>query len=275
MIEKGSTIKVLDHGFVRYCDHLGSDAAIVEAARVSYGSISKGKEADDKLLHYLFRNQHTSPFEMGKIVFNISMPIFVMRQYIRHRMQNVNEVSARYTEMPDVFYVPDVFRTQDTKNKQGSNVSETLNHRDAQQKVLTAYKFAYKTYENLLHMGVAKEMARIVLPVGIYTEIRCCWDMSNLLKFFKLRDDAHAQLEIQEFARAMKHFARTLFPVTLDAYDLLLTKKKRQAEAIWGAQLLKIEDWQKEQEAKTGGPLPLATDSALSLAEVIELLDAA
>src|SRR5438093_1688934 len=128
MIEKGHTINVLDHGFVRYVDHLGSDMRVVESARLSYKSPSKGEEADKKLLFYLWKNRHTSPFEMIKVTLNIKLPIFVMRQYVRHRMQNLNEVSARYTELPNEFYVPTKWRKQDTKNKQGSIDTEELNH---------------------------------------------------------------------------------------------------------------------------------------------------
>src|SRR5689334_22691832 len=113
-------IVVLDHGFVRYIDHMGTDQRIVEAARISYKSPSKGEEADRKLIGYLWKNRHLSPFEMCKITFNIKMPIFVMRQFVRHRMQNLNEVSARYTELPAEFYIPKRWRKQDTKNKQGS-----------------------------------------------------------------------------------------------------------------------------------------------------------
>ena len=120
MIEKGHTIPVLDHGYVRYIDHLGSDQRICEAARISYKSPSKGDEQDKKLIAYLWRNKHTSPFEMVKLTLNIKLPIFVMRQYVRHRMQNLNEMSARYTELPNEFYIPKKWRKQDTKNKQGS-----------------------------------------------------------------------------------------------------------------------------------------------------------
>ena len=119
-MDKWFTLPVLDRGFVRYIDHMGSDLDILEAARISYKSPSKGEEQDRKLLHYLWKNRHTSPFEMVKVKFNIKMPIFVMRQYIRHRMQNLNEMSARYTELPDDFYIPTNWRKQDTKNKQGS-----------------------------------------------------------------------------------------------------------------------------------------------------------
>lgn len=232
-MEKGHTIQIGEHGYVRYVDHLGDDRLIVGSARISYKSPSKGEEADRKLIHYLLKNKHTSPFEMGKIVFNVKCPIFVMRQWVRHRMQNLNEISARYTELPDQFYLPTEFRAQDTVNKQGSVAAE-LDHEHLRGVMNTAYRFAYNTYEKLLREGVAKEMARFVLPVGIYTEVFSCWDMNNLLKFFVLRDDAHAQAEIQDFARAMKTIARALFPWTMDAYDALRPRLVEEAQRIDG-----------------------------------------
>jgi thymidylate synthase (FAD) len=219
--------KILDHGFVRYIDHMGSDLRIVEAARVSYDSKSKGDEADKKLLHFLLKNKHTSPFEQCRITFNIRMPIFVMRQFVRHRMQSINEVSARYTVLPDVFYIPEKWRAQDNKNKQGSLPAE-LNHLMMSQELLAASKHCYFTYERLLEMGAAKEMARIILPVNIYTEIYTTWDLNNLLKYFSLRDDPHAQWEHQEFARAMKNIVKELFPWTMEAYDIYLNPLLKQ-----------------------------------------------
>lgn len=230
-MEKGHTIAVHDHGFVRYVEHMGSDLAIVEAARVSYMSPSKGAEQDKKLLFYLFKNKHTSPFEMAKIKFNIRMPIFVMRQYIRHRMQNVNEFSARYKEMPEEFFVPETWRRQDTKNKQGGETDEEWNKtffadsahgivNDARSAIVEdLYEKAYQAYQKLLEMGVAREQARIVLPVGIYTEFYACWDLNNLLKYFALRDDPHAQGEHQDYAKAMKEITKKLFPWTMEAYE--------------------------------------------------------
>lgn len=221
-MNKGHTIDVLDHGFVRYIDHMGSDERIVEAARISYKSPSKGEEADKKLLAYLYKNKHTSPFEMNKVVFNIKMPIFVMRQFVRHRMQNLNEVSARYTELPNEFYVPNIYRLQDLKSKQssfiGADMSAEWNYTQ-KELVGSLCDEAYNTYKALIANGVAREMARIVLPVGIYTEIYCCWDMKNLLHFFTLRDDSHAQAEIQEFSRAMKAICVELFPWIMEAYE--------------------------------------------------------
>jgi flavin-dependent thymidylate synthase len=170
-----------------------------------------------------------------KIKFNIKMPIFVMRQYIRHRMQNVNEVSARYTELPNEFFVPEVLRRQDTKNKQGSVAGEAITLKikaevvdvdgtswlsnDPKDLIRNVYRNAYNAYLDLLAGGVAREQARIVLPVGIYTEFIACWDLSNLLKYFALRDDPHAQGEHQDYAKAMKKITAEIFPWTMDIYE--------------------------------------------------------
>jgi thymidylate synthase (FAD) len=229
-MKNGYTIPVLDHGFVRYIDHMGTDLRICEAARLSYKSPSKGEEQDKKLLAYLWKNKHTSPFEMVKLTLNIKMPIFVMRQYVRHRMQNLNEVSARYTELPNEFYIPKQWRRQDTKNKQGSikednwnpifNLPESDGHKcDASRYVAGVSAAAYEAYQNLLSAGIAREMARMVLPVNIYTEIYACWDLKNLLHFITLREDSHAQAEIQEYGRAIKSICSELFPWTMQAYE--------------------------------------------------------
>jgi len=223
-MNKGCEIKVLDKGFVRYIDHMGSDQRIVEAARISYHSPSKGDEADKKLLQYLFRNKHTSPFEMCKVTFNIKMPIFVMRQFIRHRMQNLNEVSARYTELPDDFYIPDKWRMQDAKNKQGSIDCAELMHVELSLALIEQCNAAYNLYKSMILDGVAREMARLILPVNIYTEIYTTWDLNNLIKFFVLRDDPHAQWEHQEFGRAMKAITSQLFPWTMEIYEECRTK---------------------------------------------------
>jgi thymidylate synthase (FAD) len=230
------TIKVLDHGFVRYVDHLGSDARVLDAARVSYRSESKGEEADKKLLHYLWKNKHTSPFEMLRVTLHLKMPIFVQRQYIRHRMQSVNEVSARYTQLPKEFYIPNTWRLQDPKNKQGSIKSaeqwdpeigeidlklwgSSITFRSSTRALESICDMAYQVYERMLEQGIAREMARMILPLNIYTEFYATWDMKNLLHFITLRDDAHAQAEIQEYGRAIKAICRELFPWTMEAYD--------------------------------------------------------
>jgi len=230
MIEKGTTLPVLDHGFVRYIDHMGTDERICEAARISYKSPSKGAEQDQKLLNYLWKNKHTSPFEMVKITLNIKMPIFVMRQYVRHRMQNLNEVSARYTELPNEFYIPTKWRKQDTKNKQGSVNDEDwdltkaelgdISINDVNTQLLEQHcEDSYKLYQHYIQNGVAREMARMVLPVNIYTEIYACWDIKNLLHFITLRDDGHAQSEIQDYGKAIKSVCKELFPMTMNSYE--------------------------------------------------------
>ena len=226
-MESGFTIPVLDHGYVRYIDHMGDDRRICEAARISYKSPSKGDEQDKKLLTYLWKNKHTSPFEMVKLTLNIKLPIFVMRQYVRHRMQNLNEVSARYTELPNEFYIPKEWRLQDTKNKQGSleshNWHPKINYEsgavDATEDLIRHCESSYYMYQKMLEAGIAREMARMVLPINIYTEIYACWDMKNLLHFITLREDSHAQSEIQEYGRAIKTICKEFFPWTMEAYE--------------------------------------------------------
>lgn len=218
-MQKGFTIPVLDHGFVRYVDHMGDDMRILEAARISYKSQGKGTDSDKKLLRYLWRNKHTSPFEMMKITLNIKLPIFLMRQYVRHRMQNLNEVSARYTQLPCEFYIPEKWRTQDAKNKQGSVTIEDFPHDQIADMLRSHSAESYRLYERCLDAGVAREMARMFLPVNIYTEIFACWDLKNLLHFISLRDDSHAQAEIQEYGKAIKQILRELVPWTMEIYE--------------------------------------------------------
>ena len=235
----GKTIKVLDHGYVRLVDFMGSDERIVEAARISYNSPSKGEAQDKKLLRYLYKNSHTSPFEQVKIALNIKMPIFIMRQYVRHRMQNLNEVSARYTQLPNEFYIPSNWRRQDLKNKQGSVIGEDFNPdvnviviEGCSEKTIPATKAltdhcyrSYDLYEEMIKSGIAREMARMVLPVNIYTEIYTTWDLKNLLHFIALRDDSHAQAEIQEYGKAIKEICNDIFPWTMEVYEEIQSNK--------------------------------------------------
>jgi thymidylate synthase (FAD) len=218
-MEKGFTIPVLDHGFVRYVDHMGSDQRVVESARISWRSPSKGEDADKRLLRRLYKDRHTSPFEMCKVSFNIKMPIFVMRQFVRHRMQNLNEVSARYTELPNEFYIPETWRAQDAKNKQGSVDGPGIPQEYCDEMLRNVCARCYTVYESLLEHGVAREMARFALPVNIYTEIYCCWDLKNIMHFFALREDPHAQWEHQQYGKAMKQIVAELFPWTMEAYE--------------------------------------------------------
>lgn len=228
-------IKVLDKGHVKYIDHLGSDQRIVDAARVSYGSSSKGESADKKLLFYLYKNRHTSPFEQCSISFHIKLPLFVQGQMVRHRTQKLNQVSARYTEMKEEFYFPEKWRKQDTKNKQGSledsDLSDNPNlvvphlhdsghmgENDTNTYVKELCEYSYNVYKSMLEAGIAKEQARMILPQNLYTVIVSTWDLHNLLHFFSLRLDEHAQWEIREYAKAMFKITEEQFPWTIEAF---------------------------------------------------------
>lgn len=191
---------------------------IVEAARISYKSPSKGEEADKKLLTYLFKNRHTSPFEQCNITFNIKFPIFLMRQFVRHRTFRLNEWSGRYSELADEFYKPNTWRAQDSVNKQGSTKDLSVDQEICTLALEDGYCACYAIYQELLSRGVAKEQARFVLPVGIYTEIYVNCDLHNLLHFLRLRQDGHAQAEIQVVASAMRQIAEQLFPWTFEAF---------------------------------------------------------
>jgi len=225
---KGHTIPVLGNGYVRYIDHLGDDLRIVETARISYKSPSKGEDADKKLLFYLFKNRHTSPFEACNVTFNIKMPIFCMRQFVRHRTFRLNEWSGRYSELADEFYTPAAWRLQDTKNKQGSllpgqhDFLQTKDnipywHEENSRIASECFRRCYESYQELLDRGVAKELARIVLPVSLFTEIYINTDVHNLIHFLNLRQDPHAQLEMIEIANAMATIFEELFPWCAEA----------------------------------------------------------
>lgn len=221
-MEKGFTIPILGNGYVRYIEHLGTDLRIVETARISYKSPSKGPDADKKLLFYLFKNRHTSPFEACNITFNIKMPIFCMRQFVRHRTFRLNEWSGRYSELADEFYMPAKWRVQDVKNKQGSLASGTLVdspewHEENDGIAESVFRYAYAEYQHLLDRGVAKELARIVLPVSLFTEIYVNTDIHNLIHFLNLRQDEHAQLEMREIANAMAIVFEELYPWCAEA----------------------------------------------------------
>ena len=215
---KGKTISVLDKGYVRLIDFLGNDQRIVEAARVSYQSPSKGIEHDKKLLNYLYRNAHTSPFEQCNITYNIKMPIFVMRQFVRHRTFRLNEMSARYTELPDEFYIPSKWRAQDTKDKQNSLFNGDLDFEKQNGRLSLICNTSFELYKAMIGDGVAREMARMILPVNIYTEIYVNCDIHNLIHFLGLRLDTHAQWEMRQYAKAMHQIFTELFPWSSEAF---------------------------------------------------------
>lgn len=214
---KGHTLELPPHGFVRYIEHMGTDTSIVEAARVSYGEPSKGDELDRKLIEYLHRNRHTSPFEQAAIKFNIAMPIFCMRQFVRHRTFKLNEFSARYKELPDKFFIPNIWRMQNkTGNKQGSAVTASAADPIWQERqtsrAIHAFSACRGEYEAMIADGVANELARIVIPVSCYTEIYVVCDLHNLMHFLRLRLDKHAQKEMRDIAKSMWEITKQLYP---------------------------------------------------------------
>lgn len=210
-------IKLLDRGFVRLVDFMGGDLAVVQSARVSYAAESKGEEADRKLINYLLKNDHMTPFEQSVFKFHVSCPIFVMRQWIRHRMASYNEISGRYTEVKDEFYIPTVWRGQDLKNKQGS-VAANVPNEELTRLLDSQVRACYETYQKLLKLGAAREMARMILPLNGYTQFYWTINARSLMNFISLRADAHAQWEIQKYAEALASFFEEKMPWTFSAF---------------------------------------------------------
>ncbi len=213
--------EVLDKGFVRLVDVMGDDTSIVQAARVSYGKGTKQVSEDRGLIRYLLRHLHTTPLEMVEFKFHCRMPIFVARQWIRHRTANVNEYSGRYSEMPDLFYVPelDKITKQSTSNKQGGN-DEVIDHvLSTQLRFHHEQRSIFSTYQHYLETGMRKELARINLPLSAYTEWYWKIDLHNLFHFLKLRLDSHAQFEIRVFAEAMAEFVKEAVPLAWEAFE--------------------------------------------------------
>lgn len=202
--------------FVGVVQHMGSDKMIVNAARVSFGQDNDKPfdESDKKLLGYLFRNQHGTPFEHVTITFKVVAPISVMRQWVRHRMASYNEISTRYKEMAERFYVPRVFRGQSKSNRQASDgvVDAQV---DARYWAIEAQKAAYGYYRQLLALGVAREQARDVLPLSLYTEFYVTVNARSLMHFVELRDSDHAQWEIRQYAKALVKLAKEYWPETM------------------------------------------------------------
>lgn len=225
--QDSAQINVLDHGFVKLVDFMGSDLAVVQAARVSFGQESKGEERDKKLLNYLMKHEHGTPFEMAIFKFHVKAPIFVARQLFRHRVGSYNEISARYVEVEDEFYIPNSLRAQDTKNKQASLAgSFTAEEQELGLKLIEeAYLSVYDKYQKLLELGVAREMARIVLPVGLYTQFYVAYNARSLMNFVRLRTSEDAQKEIRMFAEAMTQFFKEKMPWTYRAFEEYILDK--------------------------------------------------
>lgn len=221
----GNTVFLQPHtlGFVTLVDSMGDDLRVVNSARVSHGASDAGErtDADNKrLIRYLLKNRHTSPLEHVQFTFMVECPIFVARQWMRHRTWSFNEVSARYAEVDSDYYAPDVWRSQSDSNKQASGAPLPQDIQDMAMDVYdAAAETAFGAYQMMIEAGVAREQARMVLPVSTLTRFYASVDLHNLLHFISLRDHPHAQIEIRVFAQAMKDLARDVVPWTIGIWE--------------------------------------------------------
>lgn len=219
-------VDVLDHGFVRLVDSMGSDLSVVRAARVSHDAAWRAGEdtgSDNRLINFLWRNKHTTPFEAVTFTWEIKAPIFVLRQWHRHRTWSYNEVSARYTALPEEWYMPeaDKIGQQSVANRQAREIIKggDTDGYAASVVIKEACAASFRTYHQLIARGVPRELARSVLPVATYSHMFATVNLLNLLRFLTLRCNSHAQYEIRVYADAMKELARTIVPVCMEAYD--------------------------------------------------------
>lgn len=270
-------IRVLDRGFVRVIDYMGSDQAVVQAARVSYGRGTKKASEDRALIRYLLRNSHTSPFEMAEIKLHVKLPIFVARQWIRHRTANVNEYSARYSILDNEFYLPELqhLAPQSTRNRQGrADELGPTEAEDALSLLRTEAQRSYGTYQTLLNRGdddkaidpsrkgLARELARMALSLNFYTQWYWKIDVHNLLHFLRLRMDEHAQYEIRAYAEVLSDIVQRWMPLTFEAFvDYQLNAFNLSGPAI------------EVVRALLAGQKVDQTDSRLSATEWRELMD--
>lgn len=221
-------INVLDHGFVRLVDHMGSDLSVVRAARVSYNAAWRAGEdegSDHRLIRYLWKNRHSTPFESVEFQFEVKAPIFVLRQWHRHRTWTYNELSARYRPLPEEFYVPrpEDIGTQSKDNKQGRDLSGVeglqTDHTAEIDTYIATCKAAFATYKHLLESGWPRELARTVLPLSTYSHMFGKIDLKNLFDFLTLRIDSHAQYEIRVYAKAILDLIRPVVPECVFSWE--------------------------------------------------------
>ena len=225
-LERTPIVQCLDHGHVRLVDSMGSDLSVVRAARVSHDAAWRAGEdqgSDVRLINYLWKNHHTTPFEAATFTFEVKAPIFVLRQWHRHRTWSFNEVSARYTELPEEFYVPrpeDIGKQSET-NKQVREIGfeGTELGTVASAHIRSSCKHAFRAYKWLLRDGVPREIARSVLPVATYSHMFATVNLLNLLKFATLRSDPHAQMEIRVYSDAMIDLIRSVVPACVQAWE--------------------------------------------------------
>src|SRR6187549_3288508 len=274
----GLYFPVLDHGFVSLVDYMGTDECIERAARVSYGYGTRKQSMTRGLLRYLRRHKHTTPSEMVELKFHCCMPIFIARQWIRHRTANVNEYSGRYSLIPMLFYTPDEaqLQTQSARNNQGRSGQQVAGavHAEALRRWQDARRTTVESYEWLTGQEVARELARIDLPLSTYTQWYWKIDLHNLLHFLKLRVDHHAQWEIQEYGRVMAGMLKRVAPLSYEAwidYDVCGDRVSRmELDAL--RKLVGAEG--ETLHARAGARLDAAALSELGLAkrEAAELL---
>jgi thymidylate synthase (FAD) len=269
-------IPVLDHGFVRVIDYMGDDAAVVQAARVSYGRGTRRTSEDAALIRYLMRHRHTTPFEMAEIKYHVKLPIFVARQWIRHRTASVNEYSARYSIMDREFYIPapEHLAAQSAANRQGRGA--VLAGEEAAEVLALLREDAARTHDHYVSMlaegddtrqGLARELARMNLTLNTYTQWYWKSDLHNLLGFLALRGDAHAQWEIRAYAEAMQRTVAAWVPLTYAAFRdfrlgavtfsapaLAVLRRLLAGEAVEQADSgLSRREWSELQDALAGG----------------------
>ncbi len=275
--EIGVRHPILSHGFVALVDYMGDDAAIVQAARVSYGRGTRTVRDDRGLIRYLMRHRHTTPFEMVELKFLVRLPIFVARQFIRHRTGSFNEASARYSVVPDEYELlpADAIRRQSTRNRQGR--AEAL-----PPEVVGRFRGdldrisrdAYAAYQQALDAGVAREVARLLLPVAYYTQWYWKTNLWNLFHFLSLRLDLHAQEEIRLYAAEIARLGRCVAPVAFEAFEefelqgLTLTRRERTAVRA-------LLDGRTPEEACVAAGLPLAREDGkpMTTGEGVEFLE--
>ena len=268
---------VLSHGFVVLVDYMGNDAAIVQAARVSYGPGTKSIRDDRGLIRYLLRHRHTTPFEMVEFKFLVRLPIYVARQWVRHRTASLNEFSARYSIVPDEFDLPPLedIRRQSTRNRQGR--AESLPPEVAERfrtDLERVSREAYAAYSAALEAGVARETARTILPLAYYTQWYWKIDLWNLLHFLSLRLDPHSQEEIRVYAAEIARAVQVVCPVAYEAFEdfvlgsLTLSRKERRA-------IRALLEGATPEKACAVADLPLTRDDGrpMSTGEGVEFLE--